>query len=65
VHPLPKRHEIKVRAPLLSPNTVIISGTGFARAELSDGSPVEVTNKGGARHYTWKAASAGAHLIIS
>jgi hypothetical protein len=65
VHPLLARQKVKVRAPLLSGNTVIISGDGVARVELSDGSPVEVTHRGGSRRYTWKTAAAGARLIVA
>lgn len=64
-HPLLERHHVEMKAPLLSRTTVILGGTGHARVELSDGTPVQMKRKGGSRHYSWEKTPPGARLVVS
>jgi hypothetical protein len=59
-HPLLDAHGVTARTPLFSRRTIILGGTGTARVELSDGSPVELRRQNGERHYSWKSIADGA-----
>ncbi|HEX3760371.1 MAG TPA: DUF4241 domain-containing protein [Kofleriaceae bacterium] len=64
-HPLLEQHELTLTAPLLSRTRATLAGSGTARIELSDGSPVEMTRHGDARRYHWKSNPPGVRLIVS
>lgn len=63
-HPLLRAHDIHVAAPLLSRTSVLISGRGHARVELSDGSPVAVEYTARGQRWTWKKPPSGVELIV-
>lgn len=64
-HPLLEAHGLTMKVPLLSRRTVIVTGPRSELVELSDGSPVETTEKRDERHYTWKPPAPGVALVIS
>lgn len=63
-HPLLERHGVVMSVPLLSRTTVTLGGSGAARVELSDGSPVEMNWQGGERVYRWERPKPTAKLRI-
>lgn len=64
-HPLLDQRGLTVRVPLWSRTRATIAGTGTARIELSDGSPVTMTRSGDKRRYRWKAPAPGVRVIVS
>lgn len=63
-HPLLAQHALTLTAPLLSRTRATLAGSGAARLELSDGSPVKMTRARDERRYHWKASAPGVRLIV-
>jgi hypothetical protein len=63
--PLLDAHGLTVKVPLLSRRAVIVTGPRRELIELSDGSPVETTERRNARRYTWKQPAPGVRLAVS
>lgn len=63
-HPDLARHAVSLRTLWLSRNMAILGGRGAARVELSSGGEVQMSRKGGERHYTWTPPPPGTQLLV-
>lgn len=64
-HPLLEQHDVRLRAPRLARHTAILGGTGTARVELTDGSPVTMKRRLGKRRYTWSPPAPASRLVVA